>query len=377
MMKKIYLLTLTGLFMLVGVNAQRLVVGTNPMTKTAPAGAFERFNGTTYLDLDAYDGSLHTITHYGGIGDGVHSYQNNNYDTLTGSFASVYERFDTLVTTVDYVNFDYTPNNGVISVMVDSIFLWCKHDNTSGMTDTLLVSLVGLDASRRPNDGNVIWSNTVTSNTALGATGTVLNWAPGVLRSGSNWGFAMKAEYRDPSVLDTMRIIFGASDLCEQTEVYPACFYRVNLGPGIGATSNSILIPTVTDQGYWFNDCNGNSTADWPWENSFTHWGMWAVVTIVENVGISEQEAKNLSVVVYPNPATDITNIRFDLANNANNVSMMVTDLAGKVIESRILGARPSGPCIQQVDVSSYSTGIYMVSLDIDGTKITRRIIKK
>jgi hypothetical protein len=374
MMKKIYLLTLTGL-MLVGVNAQRLMIGTNPVTKPVPAGATERFNGQTFLDLDAYDGSLHTINHYAGIGDGTHSYQCNNWDTLSGSFAVCYERFDTLVTTVDYVNFDYTPSNGVISVMIDSVFLWCQHDNTSGLYDTLNVKLVGLDATRRPNDASVIWSNTLTTNTAWGQV--VHSWAPAVLRTGSNWGFAMSAEYRDPSVVDTMNFIFGANDLCEQTEVYPACFYRVNLGPGIAPTDNSILIPLASDQGYWFNDCNTNSTPDWPEENTFTHWGMWAVVTIVENVGISEQDAKELSFVVYPNPASDLTTIRFDLKNSASNVTMTVTDLAGKVIENKILGARPSGASTQQIDVSTYSTGIYMVSLDIDGTKITRRIVKK
>jgi hypothetical protein len=374
MMKKIYLLTLTGL-MLVGVNAQRLMIGTNPMTKTVPAGAYERFNGQAYLDLDAYDASLHTIAHYAGISDGTYSYQCNNNDTLTGSFAVVYERFDTLITTTDYVNYDYTPNDGVISVMVDSLFLWCQHDNTSGMNDTLEIKMVGLDGSRRPNDADVIYSNTMTTNTAWGAV--VHSWAPAILRTGSNWGFAMRAEYRDPSVLDTMNFIFGAADLCEPSEVYPACFYRVNLGPGTAPTDNSILIPLVSDAGYWYNDCNGNNTADWPEENSFTHWGMWAVVTIVENVGISEQEAKDISFVVYPNPSSDVTNIRFDLENSANNVTMTVTDLTGKVIENRILGARPSGATTQQIDVSTYSTGIYMVSLDIDGTKITRRIVRK
>src|SRR5688572_19836863 len=127
MVKKIYLLTLTGLFLLVGANAQRLMIGTNPMTKPIPASTAERFNGQTYLDLDAYDASLHTISHYAGISDGTYSYQCNNNDTLTGSFAVVYERFDTLVTTVDYVVYDYTNSDDVISVLVDSVFLWCQH----------------------------------------------------------------------------------------------------------------------------------------------------------------------------------------------------------------------------------------------------------
>ncbi len=368
-----------GLFSTLAVSAQNFpIVGHKPMNKTIPAGVNARFDGTAYLDLDAYDGTFNTISHYGGIGDGTNSYQCNNTDTLTGSFAVVYSRFDTLYTTTDYSTFDFTPNNAVISVLVDSIFLWCVHDNTSGMNDTLDIKLVGLDASRRPVDGTVLWSQQEVTNTDLGATGVVLSWAPGLMRTGSNWGFAMRAEYRDPSVLDTFNVVFGQIDDCSPSEVYPAAFYRVNLGPGIAATDNSILIPLANNTGYWFNDCNGNLTAEWPEENSFTHWGMWAVVTIVENMGLDEQDAKDINFVVYPNPASDVANVRFELENNvSNDVTMTVTDLAGKVIESRNLGTKNAGTFTQQIDVTSYSTGIYMVTLDVDGVKITRRMIKK
>lgn len=361
------------------VSAQsRQMIGTKPMQKTLPAGLENRANGTYYLDLDAYDASLNAVNHYGGIGDGTYSYQLNNWDTLSFSFAVAYERFDTLITTDDYTNFNFTNNADVWSVVVDSIFVWFVHDNTSGLNDTLLISMVGLDASRRPDDSNVLWSTTEVTNSALGSTGTVGAWAPAVTRNGSNWGFALRVEYRDHSVLDTFNIVFGQLSNCTPSEVYPACFYRVNLGPteGVGDGDNSILVPTSSNVGVWYDDCNSNGQADWPEENSFTHWGMWCKVTLTEDVGFEEQDVKGIHVYNYPNPANSNTTINFDLVNSAD-VNLYITDISGKQVMAANLGHRQSGKNNYMLNTENFSAGVYMYTLDVDGVKITRRMIVK
>lgn len=376
-MKKIYMF-----FALLGLGAvataqTHQTIGIRPMQKTFPMDLQDRVNGTYYLDLGAYDGSLNAINWYGGITDGTYSYQNNNADTLPYSFAVAYERFDTLITTSDFANFDFTTNSDVWSVVVDSIFIWFNHDNTSGLNDSILVHMVGLDGSRRPSDSNILWGDTLTSNSALG-NGVVLGLAPGVTRSGSNWGFALRVEYRDASMLDTFNIVFGQLSNCTPSEVYPACFYRVNLG-GAGAGGNgdnSILVPTATDAGVWYDDCNGNMTPDWPEENSFTHWGMWAKVTVAEDAGVDEQMEKGIRVYNYPNPSSDFTTINFEL-NNAAQVNLFVSDLSGKQIMSANLGQRNSGKNNYILNTENLSSGIYMYTLDVDGVQITRRLVVK
>jgi hypothetical protein len=372
-MKKIYLL-LMGLTVAGGLTIHAQAPGSKQMFGVKPVDALnksvleERTDGTFWIDYGEYDGTLHTVNYYAGITDGTYGYQHNNYDTLTGSFAVAYNRFDTLITTPDYATYNWDANSTVSTLTIDSIFVWIDHTNNSGNNDTIDVSLVGLDAARRPTDVN-FWSTQEVTNSSLGQV--VLAYAPGEVRTGSNWGFAVRVEYSDPSVLDTFNIIFGQIDLCEPSEVYPVCFYRVNIG-----AANSILIPTASDAGYWYQDCNTNSTADWPEENSFTHWGVWAQVTVVDNLGMDEQNAKGIKFGLYPNPADDIANVRIEL-EEAAQMDLFVSDLSGKVIFTSNLGDREAGVNTVQLNTNTFAKGLYQVTLKYNGNSITRPLIVK
>lgn len=366
-MKRIYSLVVGfAAFGALSLNAQNhVIIGTKPVQKVNHP-MVEKTSGVWYMDYDAYDASLNTVDHYAGITDGTYGYQHNDNDTLTGSFAVAYTRFDTVITTSDFSTFNFTNNSDVWSIVVDSAFLWLDHQNNSGQNDTISVSLVGLDGSRRPNDNDVLWSFDEVTNTSLNQG--VISWNPNITRNGSNWGFAMRVRYHGAPT-DTFNVIFGQMSNCSPSEVYPVCYYRVNIGP-----ANSILIPTSSNAGYWYQDCNGNNQADWPDENSFSHWGMWLSITLAEDVGVEEQENKGINVMVYPNPANEVANIRIEL-ENAGDVTMNVTDLSGKVIANSNLGHRNAGTHIIPVNTTEYANGIYLFTLDVDGTKITRRIV--
>ncbi|WP_412986582.1 T9SS type A sorting domain-containing protein [Pontimicrobium sp. IMCC45349] len=72
-------------------------------------------------------------------------------------------------------------------------------------------------------------------------------------------------------------------------------------------------------------------------------------------------------LVIYPNPASDIVNIK--TSSSSQVVSIEVYDILGK------LQGASSG--LNQIDVSSLSEGIYILQVETNFGKISKRIVKK
>jgi hypothetical protein len=89
-----------------------------------------------------------------------------------------------------------------------------------------------------------------------------------------------------------------------------------------------------------------------------------AIDTTLSN---NDFELTSNELVVYPNPASDIVNIK----TSANNqvVSVEVYDILGK-LQGAFLG-------LNQIDVSSLSEGIYILQVETNFGKISKRIVKK
>ncbi|MEP2935848.1 MAG: T9SS type A sorting domain-containing protein [Gilvibacter sp.] len=92
---------------------------------------------------------------------------------------------------------------------------------------------------------------------------------------------------------------------------------------------------------------------------------------ISTNVLTVDEVTANFSVVLYPNPANDFISIELPISGQLkggiyNSLGQLVMSLELK-----------DGERFQHVDISELSTGVYFVSLEIDQTKITKRIIKK
>jgi hypothetical protein len=76
---------------------------------------------------------------------------------------------------------------------------------------------------------------------------------------------------------------------------------------------------------------------------------------------------------VYPNPfATDAT-LRFQLEKNGN-VALTVVNMLGETVLDRQLGAMPAGVHNYNLSSNGLSSGIYLVSLLVDGQQQTSRI---
>ena len=360
-------------FAMFEINAQKAIQGFIPVNSPTKIAATDKATGTYWIDYSEYDKQYpgNNISYVAFISDGTYRYAHNNRDTLLGSFAAIYEKFDSMVVTSDYTFFQEFPKSSVVSVNIDSIFVFVIHENTSGQNDSLTISILGLDAQRRPNNSNVLWDTLIVTNTSLAPNGDVLGFAPNLLRTGSNWGYSVKVQYNDPSLVDTFAVVFANYQNCGYPQVYPAAYYQINLD---AASSNSQIIPLTNGTVVWYQDCNGNMSPDLPDENSFKNWAIWSLVTLTENLGIEEQDEKGVHVVSYPNPAKDIFQIKYGL-QQAGEVMLTITDISGKVQMMKNLGYHTFGSFNTSVDVTGFMSGIYFYTIQVDQIKITRRFV--
>ncbi|PCJ01471.1 MAG: hypothetical protein COB15_00685 [Flavobacteriales bacterium] len=98
-------------------------------------------------------------------------------------------------------------------------------------------------------------------------------------------------------------------------------------------------------------------------------------IDFVFPVGISE----NLRVeklVAYPNPATDVLKIKFNIQNN-NDVTIRLVDALGKELTNRSLGHLSSGTYRESFNTSSFSKGVYFIEFTLDNEKVVERFIVK
>jgi hypothetical protein len=65
----------------------------------------------------------------------------------------------------------------------------------------------------------------------------------------------------------------------------------------------------------------------------------------------------------YPNPFNPTTTIRFDLKENST-VKLYVTNVLGQRVQEFDLGRMSAGSHSQSVDMSRYSSGVYLYRID-------------
>lgn len=75
-----------------------------------------------------------------------------------------------------------------------------------------------------------------------------------------------------------------------------------------------------------------------------------------------------------PNPANNITNIRFELVN-AGEVVLEIRDMTGRIVETRDLGTLGTGVHGERVNTSSMEAGLYTYSVIINGSRLTKTMV--
>ncbi len=80
----------------------------------------------------------------------------------------------------------------------------------------------------------------------------------------------------------------------------------------------------------------------------------------------------NTSLNVYPNPNNGKFRIDFD-AEGLRNVEITISDITGKVIYANDLG-KVSGSQREEVNLSNYAKGVYIVQLKSDDVVVSRKV---
>jgi hypothetical protein len=84
-------------------------------------------------------------------------------------------------------------------------------------------------------------------------------------------------------------------------------------------------------------------------------------INITSTTGISEEDQNN-SLLVYPNPVSDILTIDF-AETNINSGSIEIKDLSGRTVYTQIIDGKGNNTSLLQVDVSNLTSGIYFLNV--------------
>ncbi len=117
--------------------------------------------------------------------------------------------------------------------------------------------------------------------------------------------------------------------------------------------SNGFLIPTAAYIDIW----------------QYEHHYIWYKLTSNE-LGIKNINLNVSDVGTYPNPIARKSKVSFTLGQ-PENVTIKITDLYGKLIQTSDLGYLSSGVHIKQIDLSKYKNGNYILSVNGSSKIIT------
>ena len=166
----------------------------------------------------------------------------------------------------------------------------------------------------------------------------------------------------------------GATTFC----VGGSVVLNANAGAGLSYQwfKNAVEIPGATSISYTATiagiyKCKVIKTASGCFKMSN---GITVTVPCKEGLPAGEAgEMVNGSLSVYPNPATDIVNIRFD-GVLSTNVSLQITNAIGQIVYNSSINMFLKGENIQ-VDVSTFPAGIYKIRFIGDGEALEHQFV--
>lgn len=92
-----------------------------------------------------------------------------------------------------------------------------------------------------------------------------------------------------------------------------------------------------------------------------------------DNASIEENVAA-YELNMFPNPATESTTVSFNLKNNAD-VTVVVTDLAGKTVSTTALTNATAGKNKVDINTAAMAAGVYTVNFVANNTMITKKLV--
>lgn len=391
-MKKIYAVAACALLTF-GMNAQSI--------RTAPTGGRTPHNAerstppstqssmSFYTDYDFMD-EAYNVDSLGGVYTRYIWDMNMNYDLTLGDTNLTYAvvDFSTFWDSYNASGPAVVPTSMFNSYTLDSVFILCGHENNSTMPDTIIVKTVALNGAGYPQTANVLDRDTIiamqfgTANDWLttAVVGVEVNYQ--VTNPATRFGVVV--EYYGARN-DSFGMIAGFGDLgpgnCPANSNLPnfallshhaqnSYRYDMRYSPQYG------MLPSASgaDTYYECNGTNGKQPGQ-DSENFLQNWGIWTRIT-VDGVGINETANTGIALEQnMPNPANNLTTIKYSLANGGSAVSLEVYDVTGQLVETVNQGQQAAGQHQIDLNTANYAAGVYFYTLNVDGVKVTKRMV--
>ena len=239
------------------------------------------------------------------------------YDTLQTIFGC-----DSVLTTTLFLNANFNSSQNQDICQGDSILIYGTYQNTSGVYYDSLQTINGCDS---------VLSTTLTVNTLPNVTLT--NFNPDTICS-SNSAVALPNGSPSGGVYSGAGVSGGTFD------------------PNTAGIGTHSVIYTYSDA----NSCiNSDST----------------FITVEQCVGIDDL-ANDLGILIYPNPNTGLFTIEKS-SELDKEVNISLLDASSRVIINKII---PKGQQKIEVDITSYSKGIYYLQMTIGDKVYVKQILK-
>ncbi len=366
-------------------------VGVNAINHRSPQNS-QSLGTAIVVDYDSAD-KWNQLTNVGNSYSGYIWDFNAHYTGVDSSLKYGVVAFDSLIDTYNTVptGLNYSAYS---SIIIDSIEVDCSQENNSGINDTLVCQIVGVTAAGYPTN-TILASDTVIFDAAnslsLQVCGTN-EWvgcgvrlhfftASGFTLPTGTKKFAVQVMYLG-NKQDTFGIIAGF--------------------PSPGTCSAWGGAPKAT-----YSSCFGQTTTTHPYANTFTYWtdprfnaleptstGSTIIyvcaagdtgATFTQNLNIMAfldvvtgiQENKELGIKLnqnIPNPFNGTSDISYQIAKRGN-VTMNITDISGRNVMTINEGAKDAGTYKVTIDSKDLSQGVYFYTLNVDGYKLTNRMI--
>ncbi len=110
-------------------------------------------------------------------------------------------------------------------------------------------------------------------------------------------------------------------------------------------------------------------------------WELWSIRTSYRQTPVvvlrEAADDEVIDPVLYPNPASDYITLRFDeLTAQPTEISLLVTDIAGKVV-IRKENISSTGDTVHEIDLTSIQSGVYFVQMTALGVNKVVRFVKR
>ena len=109
--------------------------------------------------------------------------------------------------------------------------------------------------------------------------------------------------------------------------------------------------------------------------NGINNYDGWELEYFAEGVNIEETASTDCTFNVFPNPTNGIVNIEFDHKTTGNTSIVMHNALGKLMFEHKIDDAE--GPVEIEIDCSSFSPAVYMVTMKNESQIITKKVVVK